>query len=760
MPVKTDRLQASIPGALLSHLASSRNGVQRKPATLLVQHLLPYATVTVLALLVLAIEFEFWRTDLRIPLWDIGDGVTVQTWVKSIQEHGWYLHNPSLGAPGAGDIHDYPMPDNLNFFIIKLLGIVIRPHALLYNVFCFLMFPVIACTSLYAFRRLRIDPTLAMVGSLLYAFLPYHVMRMFGHVFLASYYLVPLQALLAIDVATGKEFSPKIPESRRRFFGALILCLLVGSAGVYYAFFGCYLNLIAGLYSRFKNGSSKALKVAVLLCACTGASVLANLVPNFVYRVQHGRNPESFARVASEAEVYGLKIVQLLLPATGHYFPPFAKLKNSYNAGDQALGIGPLINENDSSSLGLIGAAGFLLLLWQLFRRPLAIPSPRSDILACMAILNLAAILLATTGGLGVVFNMLISSMIRAYTRICVFIAFFSLVAVLFYLEPILRRICMGNRTWQFRAAAFAILVCGLVDQTPFARSAILPKYKQYSKEYPDRAAFVARMENGLPKNAMVFQLPYLSFPESWKIEKCNDGDLFKPYLVSNSLHWSYGAIRGREADHLGKGIASFRADDMVRAVIASGYLALFIDRAGYADFAETLEDSLTPLLGFEPLESGNGRWAAYSLVKYKSRLEKQSRLDNSGKPVWTAIPPHLDRGFYSEEKIGKESFRWCNGQGTILVFNADAQPRQVTFQCELDRPQSTKAEVHLIANGQKLPANEVDATRRKVQYALSLAPGVNELKLDCDGARLIIPGDSRKLAFRAWNVRVIANPE
>src|SRR5438270_707913 len=81
---------------------------------------------------------------------------------------------------------------------------------------------------------------------LLFAFLPYHFMRGLGHLFLASYFLIPLLVLLALRLYLDQSPFCRRDLFSRRTLGAVLLCLLAGSGGVYYAFFACYFLFFAG----------------------------------------------------------------------------------------------------------------------------------------------------------------------------------------------------------------------------------------------------------------------------------------------------------------------------------------------------------------------------------------------------------------------------------------------------------------------------------------------------------------------------------
>src|SRR5205085_11573256 len=83
------------------------------------------------------------------------------------------------------------------------------------------------------------------------------------------------------------------------------------------------------------------------------------------------------------------------------------------------------VNESRDSVLGLIGVAGFVILLMRLL-----LARSGASLLDGLAVLNVAALVLGASGGLGGLFNFLVFPQIRCYNRVCIFIAFWSLLAV------------------------------------------------------------------------------------------------------------------------------------------------------------------------------------------------------------------------------------------------------------------------------------------------------------------------------------------
>jgi phosphoglycerol transferase len=546
--------------------------------------LAPSAGAVGLCLLLLIYVLRLWRADLHIPFQYYGDAIWNLAWVKGLLDNGWYLHNDCLGAPGGMDMHDFPLVDSLFFLTLKVLALATRDFTLTLNLFFLLTFPLTTLTSLLVLRGFRVSAGPAVVASLLYTFLPYHLLRGEGHVFLAAYFLVPPAVGLVLRVYLGRRGGRP---------GAAALCLLLGCGGIYYAFFTCFFLLVAGAASAARRRVWYPLGAAGLLVALITLTVAANLVPTWLYQLRHGPNPQAVRRDPSHAELLSLKPADLVLPIDRHRVHRLADWKDRYN-----LCFTRGWTESNYCTLGLAGTAGFLLLLGRVFVRP---PSTRADLADGLATLNAAALLLACSGGAGALFSLFVSPNIRGYSRVCVFIAFFALFALALLVDRLARRLRSPRGRWLYFGGLAAALGLGLLDQCP---PALVPPYRAIKELYATEAEFIGRIEATLPPGSMIFQLPSLPFPEGPASIWFEATDHFRCYLHSRHLRWSHGAMRGREGDRWREGVAGKPLPEMVRTLTEAGFRGLLVDRAGYKDHAARLEPRLTRLLGVQPLVS------------------------------------------------------------------------------------------------------------------------------------------------------------
>lgn len=581
---------------------------------------LAYSTAVVLTIIVLVWVMKLWEADLSVPFNSSGDGLYYGAVIKGMIDNGWYLHNDYIGMPTGLDLHDFPQHDNVLYGLIKVVSLFTRGYAETLNIYFLLSFPLTALITLLVFRHFHFSYSTSLVGSLLYTFLPYHFMRGQGHLPLSSYYLVPPMVMLIVWVFRGTPLFWKGADSggKRRIDAgflsllALVICLLV-SSNVYYAFFGCFFLLVAGLATASREKAVRPLATAGVLIAAIVLGFVLNLLPHFVYKFQHGKNPDPVVRNYLAPEKFGLKISQLLFPVTGHRIPFLQKGKALYNE------YASYVNENDTATLGIVGSMGFLLLIaWIFIGEYFSRGSPGepgiADLLRDFSLLNLSAVMLSVTGGFAIFVGMLATPLIRGYNRISVYIAFFSLFAVVALLDRLQKRYCAsGLLRAVFSAGLVLLFAAGILDQTT---DGFVPPYTVLKKELSDRTKFVRNIESALPDKAMVFQMPYIPFPDSKPLYKIMDYDHFASgYLVSSKLRWSYGAMKGREGDRWQKMASEKPLADFLAALSSAGFGGITVDRFGYADAGADIEARLTAALGEKPLVSPDGRHLFFNLA-------------------------------------------------------------------------------------------------------------------------------------------------
>jgi phosphoglycerol transferase len=708
-------------------------------------------------LLLLTASLRLWRASPSVPLHLTGDPVFHLAMIKGVIENGWYLHNDALGAPWGLDMHDFPMADHLHFAAAKGLGLLFPDAHVIFNLYYLLTFPLTAVLSLFVLRRFRVGWCAACLASLLYSFLPYHFQRL-HHLHLAAYYTVPLSALVIIRVYQGHlplfRLRPGPGQGRWHplsawALGAVLLCVLTGLSGLYYAFFTCFLLLVAGFACACFHRRWAPLPVAAGLVAVVSATVLLSLAPTFRYRWENGRNnqAEDSSRPPAQAEFYALKLAQMVLPVGEHRLRAAAQLRQSYASPPM-----PLVNENEAASLGALGAGAFLWLLGRLLVRRRR-GSGRVKVMDALSGLTLAALLLGTVGGLGVLVALLVSPAIRAYNRISIFIAFFALFALAVLLDRLLRRLATSPRRRLACWAALAVLlVLGVLDQTS---ASFVPPYSRTRREHQVLRDFVGRIESSVPADSAVFQLPAVAFPGPGRgPHQMGPSHHLRPYLYSRQLRWSYGAMRGRNDWH--EEVGQLPVAKMLPVLALADFAGVYIDRNGFADGAAALEKELSRLLAVEPLVSGDGKLAFYSLLDYRRAFRQACPEDEWQRLLRRQVYPlrcEWGDSFSTLDEADPERWRWCGKRGELVVHNQYHAPRRLALSMTLQAPAGPG---RLRARGELFELDlELNGGPQVVERTVVVPPGRHVIRFTCDAPRLALPrSDRRELVFRVGAFR------
>jgi hypothetical protein len=715
-----------------------------------------YAIAVLLSLSLLVWSYHLWQADLRIPLYYEGDGLLHQILVKGTIEHGWYLNNNSLGAPLGLQMHDFPLMDSLFFVLLKLISLPSRDWGLTVNLFYFLTFPLTTVTALYAMRRLGVSYAPALVGALLYTFLPYHFTRGEQHLYLSCYFLVPLIVSVAVRILLGRGVLLRREGpcgvvrwdlTSRESLRAVGLCLLIGSGGIYYAYFSCFLLLIAGIVGGLNRRRLYPVVASCLLICVICSSVGANLMPKILHDLRHGPNARGMLRSPFEAELYGLRLATMLLPSSVHRIGVLRELRSAYIQAFAPVTAGAM--EVESATLGVLGSVGFLLLIGRLLavRRRTAPGVPDA-----LAVLNLFAVLLAVAGGFGPLVNFLGSPMIRCYDRISIFIGFFAFCSLAIVADRIRSPLVAKRSVLAYHVALGCALILGLLDEVG---PAFVPAYAELKQVFKSEAEFVHQVESVLPRRAMVFQLPSIRFPEVPPVGTMRSYDPFRAYLHSRHLRWSHGTIPGREADGWRARIADMPPDEQAPTLVYSGFRGIWIDRGAYPDRGADLEARLTRIVGSGPMVSGDGRYSLFSLTDYAKALRSRcteaewlARRDEALRPVMVG----WGSGFYPEERSLQGTFHWAEGRCELKLVNCGTCPREVALRmrCTSSTPEPCKLRIRGLGWDKTL---DIDSRGQSVERQLMLPPGTHRMLFACKGRRA--PVDVRTLVFRVEDLRL-----
>ena len=253
--------------------------------------------------------------------------------------------------------------------------------------------------------------------------------------------------------------------------------------------------------------------------------------------------------------------------------------------------------------------------------------------------------------------------------------------------------------------------------------------------QYISDKVFIAQIEESVyTKNSktLVAQFPYISFPESGGKYNMRDYEQVQGYLHSEKLHWSFGSVRGREADAWWKDLIQKPIQAQVQTLQEAGFSGVMINRNGYKDNGALIEEKLSRFLQIDPMISDNKKLSFF-------------KFDPTGDKI--ALPPTFN-GFHSWEG-GEGNFRWSGSKKPKLsLYNASShiKEHQISFVLGTLKDRN----LSILLNGEELDHFKIKKGEKiKRSYSLQLEPGRNILRFITD-VKPERPGgaDSRKLSF------------
>ena len=523
-----------------------------------------------------------WNTPTQYLDGFYGDVVSTFANMKATADgHCWPLSwktVPELGAPYDANWNDWPSIEEFQGLFYGLLAKVFGLFAGL-NLALLIGHLLAAATMFLVARSLDCSGPWAFVAALAFGLAPYIFAQSPHHITVAAVWHVPLFLLVWkwASVEPGLEFGS------RRFWWAVGIAFLTGLQNVYYTNIFCQLTLLGAGFLWLRTGSRTPLKSALAVIGAAATAFALMNVDGWAYKAVHGPNSGILVREYKWLEIYGLKLVDLVVPPVTHHFQWFADFAQAHRAA------APL--QDEGSYLGIVGLAALGLLVSSAIA---AVVRNRANSIPMEAWQVLWIVLCFSTGGLNTILGATGFTLFRTGCR-------YSIVILAIALLYAAQRLTALQRAAAFRTdpetlrigtatAAIAASLLILWDEVPRAPkpevAALIARQVEADRE------FVAQMEAALPPGAMVFQLPIMEFPEA-PAPGVPSYDHFRPYLYSKQLRFSYGSMKGRPREQWQQDLGKVTFDKAVEQIKARGFVAIYINRNGFPDKGKQVVENL-----------------------------------------------------------------------------------------------------------------------------------------------------------------------
>ena len=507
--------------------------------------------------------------------------------IQKIIEGSIYENN-RIGFPLGSSTKDYPQPDGLNLFLIKLLSIFTPNWVAVHNLFYLLTFPAVFLTSYIVLRVYKINHYYSILGSISFTFLPFHFVRL-HHLFLANYAVVPLFWLIALKIFRSN-YPKELNFLKISFYG---LCLsFMGALGIYYAIFGMILIITTGIFTGLNKTSYEPIKHSIFFIIPIIIGLLVHLLIPLLGTINENMTVVNTLpkRSIIESELYAFSLPQLLSPTHSHNIEFLSKIasfisSNTLNA-----------NENTTSSLGIIGSLGFLLSLLYIFLKLSGRKIEPKFIF--ISTLLLILFLFGLSGGFGSIFAFTITSSLRAWNRVSIFIGFGSILLFFMFLNYQSSNLIKKFKTNKLLSKVFNIF---LVILTSIIIIDLIPRpcincSSPISNKFQEKLRFFNEIENHLSPNASVYQMPFMQYPEVPPKNNIKDYELFDGFLLTKNIKWSYGTIKNTQADILMMEISQLPLEKKIQFLKKIGFDGIYYNANGYVN--DDIYNNLEGLLG------------------------------------------------------------------------------------------------------------------------------------------------------------------
>ena len=696
-----------------------------------------------LILLIAYFVLELEDYDLHIPFMMESDAVVQLLYIKSILDNGWTFSIPALSAPFAMSGAAFPVASSCDWLIMKAMSIVSHSPGLILNSYWLLSLVLSGWSARYAMGLIGVRPFYASIGGILYAFLPFALLRNVIHLNLV-YYTVPLLAVFALwltqpDLIKGSQ--------RRAFLKIAVLASLIqGFNYIYLSFFAAALIVFAFAMSPKKK--EIRWPAAWGLAALILASGL-NLVPSFWSWHLEGTPPEMGYKYANEAEIYGAKFRKIIAPHAGNPIPILAAWGRKDAEGHFPYDD----NESRTARMGLIGSLGLLGTL----AISLSIVRRRHPIEQSLAHLSLFTFLMITVGGFGAVFNLLTVPDIRCYNRFSVFLSFFSLSFFFLWLSH--HGGVKKHSLWAI-PLILALSLLSLYDQT-LERTELLFKRVKTEDAYQVHLKAVTQLESEMTHPSKVLMLPLTDFPVDRGMHRM---DLYAqgiPYLFSQKIAWSWPSFSYRHKIWQDK-LKELHGRPLLDYITLSGFEFIWVNRLGYPDGGDQLIEELrqaggtaTPKGSVQPFEIIDLRGLKTQIIQGLG----ESQFEAQQQAILSAPVMAYEKGFYGPEIDSDQSmFRWVMGEGRLRLFNHADEKRRLRLSMTITK--HPKAGALTLSGPKKQDHFEIPEGKGNISVVYDLGPHA-AMSIDVLSTipRLEAPNDSRNLHFAITNVSLREEP-
>lgn len=531
-----------------------------------------------------------------------GEGDMLSTYVN-VENWGWlsFERTTQFGYPIGMDLNLFPTLDiTQNTFAAAVSSLTGNPFIGI-NLLLALSFPLVAALAYVSIRLTGLSGPLAIALAVAFSIIPYHFGRGLGHTYLATLYAAVTGVILAQLIGTGRIHSLLMHGTKAsRTRNAILIALLIITtawSGVYYAAFGLLLMGAAVLYRIAKRDRWQQLAWSLMPPAATAFIAALGGLPALIA----SRNDPAFAvlseRLPYESVIFAGNLAAAVVPAPISRLPFLAPYNTRVN---ELIGAAPVFenvaNTNFGTWVTFIALIGVAIALFTTHRKRLGL----------LAVVGATSLLFFVPWGANYLFAALVTPQIRAWNRLLPILLLLIILAA----ATVLARTSTAKRSPVALGLAALIVGVSAVEvawpyRTPYAASS------QANGEVSEAAiAYTTAINDLLPQNCGILQLPHQVYPENGPIRQLNDYDHFWTALIDDEKSWSYGAVKNTQAGAWLQALPEVPNIKQVDLLTQAGFCGVHLDTRAYVEPAvDRISADLTTRYGPPAARGFDDEW-------------------------------------------------------------------------------------------------------------------------------------------------------
>jgi phosphoglycerol transferase len=568
------------------------------------------AVTALLSLAIALLVFGPLAGDLNDAL---AEGDMLSTYVNIDTWRGFaFASSTHYGYPFGMDLNLFPTIDiTQNTFASAVLLLSGSPF-LGMNLLLVLSFPIVAVLAYFTIQLVGLRGPLAIALAISFTMIPYHFGRGLGHVYLATLYAAVTGVALALMIGNG-QLTRWLQGPRKVPVIVMLAVLVVVTAwsGVYYAAFALILGAAALLWRLIQRDNVKTLVVLAIPVAAIGILAVIGFLPSLLALNANPPFGSLGQRMPYESVILAGVLAMALFPAPTS---TLGLLQPYNNALLKAVGAAPALENTTLPNFGTIVTSGALVVFlvgWAIAKRS----DPRRPLYAYLAYLIVVVVLFFIPWGLNYFVAGIITPQIRAWNRLL------PILLLLFILggAAVLARTKFSRPSAVTIVASVAIIAVTITQGVLPFRTTYASSVQETQKTTTAARSYAAAINDAVPQDCAVLQLPYVGFPEQGPLPpELNDYEHFWQPLTNPAKSWSYGVARNTAGSVWASQLPQVPTEVQIAVLADAGFCGIHLDRRGFArNNWNDVTGYLTTRLGRPAAVDLDGDWVFYALEDF-----------------------------------------------------------------------------------------------------------------------------------------------